>query len=90
MEKSKQRAYGYGRGKPPTKTEPTDKPKSGFRDRPFHEWKAGFRDPFTDPFKTQEAATFDFLLQARSANLRASFAPRSRHPELMSQSSCGQ
>ncbi len=33
------------------------------------------------------AASFAFLRHARSANLRASFAPRSRQSELMSQSS---
>ena len=36
------------------------------------------------------AASFAFLRQARSANLRASRAPRSRQSELMSQSSLGQ
>jgi hypothetical protein len=38
----------------------------------------------------QAAASFVFLRQARSANLRDSFAPRSRQSELMSQSSFGQ
>jgi len=35
-------------------------------------------------------ASFAFLRHARSANLRASFAPRSRQWELMPQSSFGQ
>ena len=38
----------------------------------------------------QAAASFAFFFHARSANRRASFAPRSRQSELMSQSSFGQ
>ena len=38
-------------------------------------------------WQVSSAASFAFLRHARSANLRASFAPRSRQSELMSQSS---
>jgi len=46
--------------------------------------------PKANSFQFQGAASFAFLRHARSANLRASLAPRSRQSELMSQSSFGQ
>ena len=41
-------------------------------------------------WQVHAAASFAFLRHARSANLRASFAPRRRQSELMSQSNFGQ
>ena len=51
-------------------------------------WSSRCPPPAFTPI--QAAASFAFLRHARSANLRASLAPRSRQSELMSQSSFGQ
>lgn len=69
-----------------------DRPKAV---RDYDEGRERLLDTLTEAcqktgWQVHAASSFAFLRHARSANLRASFAPRSRQSELMSQSSFGQ